>query len=112
MLDRTERSQHRRDVHQRVEAAELRAQRPDGLADLVGAGGARSSGRIVGSGCACGHDLVVQRLEPAHDAAVQHDGRAVRREGEGQRAAEAAGRAGDEDDATGEVGAGFEAGGR
>ena len=44
-----------------------------------------------------GDDLVVQRLELAHDAPVQHDGRALRRARARERRAEAAGGAGDED---------------
>ena len=47
-------------------------------------------------------DLVVERFELAHDAPVQHDGRAVRGAGERERPAEPAGRAGDEDHAAGE----------
>ncbi len=49
-------------------------------------------------------DLVVERLELAHDAPVQHDRRAARRAGERERAAEAAGGAGDQDRAAGEIG--------
>ena len=49
-------------------------------------------------------DLVVERLELAHDATVQHDGRAARGAGERERAAEATGGAGDEDCAPGEIG--------
>ena len=55
-------------------------------------------------------DLVVERLELAHDAAMQHDGGAARRAGERQRATETAGRAGDQDRAPGEVDGGCRGG--
>ena len=99
VLDRAERAERGRRMHEPVQAAELRAERGRDVAEIVGRGRReieRQDRRLRLSGR---DDLVVERLELAHDAPVQHDRRAARGAGERQRPAEPAGGAGDHDDA-------------
>ena len=104
MLDRPERSQERGRVHEAVETAELRAKRPGHVVVVDARGLSEVERKNRGLRMSRGDDLVVERLELAHDAAVQDDGRAPRRTRERDRLPEAARRAGDQNGATGEVG--------
>ena len=111
VLDRPQRAQKRRRMHEPVETAELRADRAGDVAEIVGGRRGqiqRQDRRLRVTG---GDDLVVDRLELADDAPVQHDGRAARGARERERPAEAAGRTGDHDCAAGQVDVTGEGGG-
>ena len=76
-------------MHDAVEPSELRAQRARDVAEIVAPGRGeieRQDRRLRMAGA---DDLVVERLELAHDASVQHDRGALRRAGERQRRARA-----------------------
>ena len=111
MLDRAERAEERGRVYESVEPAELRTQCSG---DIVVVGARRLSEverkdrrlRMPGS-----DNLVVDRLELAHDASVQHDRGALSSTCQGQRAPETAAGARDEDGATGEINGGRSGGG-
>ncbi len=96
MLDRTERAELHGGVHDRVDPPVLRLQRARDVGEVLGARRReveRQDRRLRVSGV---DDLVVERFELAHDASVQHDGRALRRAGEREHSSQPAARAGDE----------------
>ena len=87
-----------------VEPAELRAHRAGDVAEVVAARVGEIERQDRRLRMAGGDDFVVERFELAHDAAVQHDGGAARaRRRSASGATEAAGGAGDQDRAAGEV---------
>ena len=103
VLDRAERAQVNRGVHDAVQPVQLRLD----CAQRVGVVGGLGHGEVERQdrrfGVAGRDDLVVQRFELAHDPAVQHDRRAGGGAGARERRAEAAGGSGDQDHAAGEV---------
>jgi hypothetical protein len=112
VLDRAERAQLHRRVHDGVDASVLRLQCTCDVSEILGPRRReieRQDGWLRISG---GGDLVVQRFELAHDSPVQYHGRALGSAGEGEHASEAAARSGDEHDATIEQSAGSVIAGR
>ncbi len=90
VLGRSQRAQRRGDVDERIEPANLPAQRTGSAVELVGGGGCEVEWQDRRRRPAGGDDLVVQLLEPAHDAAVDDHRGAGRGAGQRQRAPQAA----------------------
>ena len=106
MLDRTERAQLHGGVDDRVDAPVLRLQRAGDVGEILGLRGGQIERQDRGLRVSGGDDLVVERFELAHDATMQHDGRALRRAGEGEHASQSAAGTGNEHDAAVEQSAG------
>ena len=84
-------------MHDRVEAPVLRLQRARDVGEVLGFGRREIERQDRRLGVAGRDDLVVERFELAHDAAVQHDRRAAAQRRPARGPAKTAARAGDED---------------
>src|SRR6266545_6977566 len=103
MLERPERAEKCRGVHERVETAQLSLKRSRDIAERVLTCGQEIERQDRRLRMTCTDNFVVQCFELSNNATMQYDGGAARRACECERTPEATGRAGNQHDAVGEI---------